>query len=92
MIAPDLSKPEWRAQKAYDENRRDSVLKGMRPELTDEEKARPFAKYYYDEIPQPDPAHYNAMETPIDPKDAFGPEEINRMLDVDALRKGVEVG
>ena len=64
----------------------------MRPELTDEEKARPFAKYYYDEIPQPDPAHYNAMETPIDPKDAFGPEEINRMLDVDALRKGVEVG
>ena len=92
MITPDLSKPEWRAQKAYDENRRDAVLKAMRPELTDEEKARPFAKYYYDEIPQPDPAHYNAMETPIDPKDAFGPEEINRMLDVDGLRKGVEVG
>ena len=92
MITPDLTKPEWRAQKAYDENRRDSVLKAMRPELTDEEKARPYAKYYYDEIPQPDPAHYNAMETPIDPKEAFGPEEINRLLDVDALRKGVEVG
>ena len=87
MITPDLTKPEWRAQKTYDQNRLDSVIKAMRPELTDEEKARPFAKYYYDEIPQPDPAHYALMDTPIDPKDAFYPEEINRLLDVDGLAR-----
>jgi len=92
MITPDLTKPEWRAQKTYEQNRLDSVLKAMRPELTAEEAARPFAKYYYDEIPQPDPVHYAKMETPIDPKDAFSPEEINRMLDVEGLRRGVEVG
>jgi phloretin hydrolase len=92
MITPDLSKPEWRAQKTYTQNREDSVIKAMRPELTEEEKARPFAKYYYDEIPKPDPGHYEKMETPIDPKDAFYPEEINRLLDLDALRAGVETG
>ena len=32
------------------------------------------------------------MDEPIDPSDAFGPEEINRLLDVDGLRKGVEIG
>jgi hypothetical protein len=92
MITPDLTKPEWKSQKTYAQNRLDSLVKAMRPALTPEEEARPFAKYYYDEIPQPDPAHYNAMETPIDSKDAYGPEEINRMLDVDGLRQGVEVG
>ena len=92
MITPDLTKPEWRAQKTYNQNRLDSVMKAMRPPLTSEEEARPFAKYYYEEITQPDPAHYAAMETPIDPDLAYGPEEIDRLLDVEGLRKGVEVG
>jgi hypothetical protein len=92
MITPDMTKPEWKAQKTYDQNRLDSVMKAMRPALTPEEEARPFAKYYYEPLKQPDPAHYAAMETPIDPALAYGPEEINRLLDVEALRKGVEVG
>jgi len=92
MIAPDVTKPEWAAQKTYEQNRLDSALKAMRPELTDEEKARPFAKYYYDEIPKPDPGHYEMMETPIDPSEAFYPEDINRLLDVDWLHQSTEIG
>ena len=88
MITPDINKPEWRAQKTYTQNRLDSVMKAMLPPLTPEEEARPFAKYYYDEIPQPDPAHYAKMEEPIDPARAFGPEEINRLLDLERLAQG----
>ncbi len=93
MITPDMTKPEWRSQKTYAQNRLDSVMKGMRPALTPEEEARPFAKYYYEAIPEPDPAHYNKMETPIDPARAFGPEEINRLLDPERLAtEEVEIG
>jgi hypothetical protein len=92
-VVPDLTKPEWRAQKTYTQNLADSVIKGMLPPLTPEEEARPFAKYYYEEIKQPDPAHYAAMEQPIDPARAFGPEEINRLLDVERLEKEeIEIG
>jgi hypothetical protein len=92
MITPDMTKMEWKAQKTYDQNRLDSVMKAMRPPLTPEEEARPFSKYYYEPLKQPDPAHYAAMETPMDPALAYGPEEINRLLDVEGLRPGVEVG
>ena len=88
----DMDLPEWKAQKTYSQNLANSRIKATLPPLTPEEEKRPFAKYYYEEIPQPDPGHYEAMETPIDPKDAFYPEEINRLLDVAALEAGVEVG
>ena len=91
-MTPDMTKPEWAAQKTYDENRAFSKTKATRPPLTPEEEKRPFAKYYYDEIPQPDPAHYAIMDEPMDPADAFYPEEINRLLDVPALEAGVEIG
>lgn len=92
-VVPDMTKPEWKAQKTYAQNLADSVIKGMLPPLTPEEEARPFAKYYYEEIKQPDPAHYAAMETPIDPARAFGPEEIDRLLDVERLEtEEVEIG
>ena len=88
----DMTKPEWAAQKTYDQNLADAGIKATRPPLTPEEEKRPFAKYYYDEIPQPDPAHYAMMDEPMDPADAFYPEDINRLLDVPALEAGVEIG
>jgi len=91
-MTQDMTKPEWRAQKTYTQNREDSKAKATLPPLTPEEEARPFAKYYHEPIRQPDPAHYAAMDKPIDPAFAFGPEEINRLLDVEALRNRVEVG
>jgi phloretin hydrolase len=92
-MTQDKNAPEWRAQKTYDQNLADSRIKATLPPLTPEEEARPFAKYYYEPIKQPDPAHYAAMEEPIDPARAFGPEEINRLLDVHKLEtEEVEVG
>ncbi len=93
FITPDFSKPEWRAQKSYSQNLADSVIKAMLPPLTPEEEARPFAKYYYEEIKQPDPAHLALMDEPMDPSRAYGPEEINRLLDLEYLEKEeVEIG
>ena len=92
-MTEDKNKPEWKAQKTYTENRAACSLKADLPPLTPEEEARPFAKYYYEEIKQPNPAHYAAMDKPIDPARAFGPEEIDRLLDVKKLETGeVEVG
>ena len=67
----DKNSPEWKAQKTYTQNRADSVLKATLPPLTPEEEARPFAKYYYEALKQPDPAHYAAMEVPIDPAEGL---------------------
>ena len=91
-MSQDKNTPEWLAQKTYDQNLADSRIKAMLPPLTPEEELRPFAKYYHEPIKQPDPAHLAAMDTPMDPAKAFGPEEINRLLDVAALEQGVEVG
>ena len=81
----DKSLPEWTAQKTYTQNYADTRIKATLPDLTPEEKARPFAKYFYETIPQPDPKHYAEMETPKDPAKAFGPEELNRLLDLKYL-------
>jgi len=90
---PGKDAPEWKAQKTYSQNLADSKIKATLPPLTPEEQARPFAKYYYEDIPLPDPAHYAAMDRPIDPPRAFGPEEINRLLDVERLEtQEVEIG
>ena len=91
-MTQDRNTLEWGTQKTFDQNRRDSKIKAGLPPLTPEEEARPFAKYYHEAIKQYDPAHYAAMEQPMDPALAYGPEEINRLLDVEALEKGVEVG
>ncbi len=92
-MTDDKTRPEWMAQKTYTENRGVCMLKADLPPLTPEEEARPFAKYYYEEIKQPDPTHYAAMDKPVDPARAFGPEEIDRLLDVTQLgAQEVEVG
>ncbi|MFH1833752.1 MAG: hydrolase [bacterium] len=92
-MTEDKNAPEWKAQKTYSENLADSGLKATLPPLTPEEEARPFAKYYYEEMQQPDPAHYAMMDKPMDPTRAFGPEEIDRMLYPDRLEaEEVEVG
>jgi hypothetical protein len=89
----DKDRPEWRAQKTYDQNRADSMAKATLPPLTPEEEARPFAKYYYEPLKQPDPAHYAKMEQPMDPARAWGPEDIDQLLDPEKLaRDEVEVG
>jgi hypothetical protein len=41
---PDMAKPEWAAQKTYDQNLADARIKATRPPLTPEEEKRPFAK------------------------------------------------
>lgn len=87
------AKPEWNAQKSYAQNRIDSRIKATLPPLTVQEEARPFAKYFYEKIPQCDPAHCAKMDQPMDPAQAFGPEEINRLLDVRRLEtEEVEIG
>ncbi|MBN1570221.1 MAG: hydrolase [Acidobacteria bacterium] len=92
-MTEDKTKPEWKAQKTYAQNRIDSKVKATLPPLTPEEEARPFAKYYYEKIKPYDPAHYAGMDQPIDPARAFGPEEINRLLDVKRLEtEEVEIG
>jgi phloretin hydrolase len=92
-MTEDRTKPEWKAQKTYAQNRIDSKVKATLPRLTPEEEARPFAKYYYEKIKQYDSAHYAKMDQPIDPARAFGPEEINRLLDVKRIEtEEVEIG
>jgi phloretin hydrolase len=89
----DKNAPEWKAQKTYAQNRADSKIKATRPPLTPEEEARPFAKYYYEAIKQPDPAHLALMDEPMDASRAFGPEEIDRLLDIARLEtEEVEIG
>ena len=92
MIIPDLSKPEWRAQKTYDAEPPRQRAQGHASPAHARGRGPAVRQVLYEEIPQPDPAHYAAMEMPIDPHGAFGPEEINRLLDVEGLRNGVEIG
>ena len=52
-----------------------------REELTSEEKAKPYSKYYYMEMERPDQALYDKIESgPIDPKDALRIEDRNDLL------------
>ncbi len=52
-------------------------------ELTDAEKAKPWSKWYYRPVDDPDPVLLEAVrpERPMDPSKAIYPEEINRLLD-----------
>lgn len=82
--------PELGAQRAYKDHLASTRLKAGRPELAPEEKARPFAKYYYEDIPQPDPEHYALMDAPCDPALALLPENRNDLLNPGDLP--VEIG
>jgi len=52
-------------------------------ELTDAEKAKPWSKWYYRPVDDPDPVLLDAVrpDRPMDPSQAIYPEEINRLLD-----------
>ncbi len=92
-MTKDRPGPGWDARKTYAQNRIDSKIKAALPPLTPEEEARPFAKYFYETIKPCDPAHYAEMDRPMDPTRAFGPEEINRLLDVNRLEtEETEIG
>lgn len=82
--------PEYSAQKNYKDWYSTTKAKAALPDLTLEEKARPFAKYFYDEIEAVDPAHYAMMETPCDPAKAMYPEQMNDLLNPGYL--DVEIG
>ncbi len=82
--------PERTAQKTFRDWYASTKPKAGRPALTAEEEARPFAKYYYDEIPAPDPAHLALMDKPCDSARAIGPERMNDLLDPGDL--DVEIG
>lgn len=81
---------ERAAQKNFTEWHASTKRKSDRPDLTPEEAARPFAKYYYDEIPEPDAAHLAMMDKPCDPAKAIPPERMNDLLDPGDL--DVEIG
>jgi len=52
-------------------------------ELTAEEKAKPYSKYYYRPVDDPDPVLLELVrpDRPMDPAQALYPEDINRLLD-----------
>lgn len=84
------TKPEYTAQKNYKDWYASTKVTSLQPDLTPEEKARPFSKYYYDEIAAPDPAHYAMMDTPCDPSKAIFPDQINDLLNPGYL--DIEIG
>ncbi len=88
MATPIIA--EIAAQKNFKEHIAFTKIKATRPELTAAEKARPFAKYYYEDIPAPDPAHLAMMDAPCDPSKAITPEQMNDLLNPGDL--DVEVG
>lgn len=65
-------------------------LKALLPALTPQEEARPFSKYFYETIPQPDPAHYAAMDKSCDAVEALYPENRNDLLNPGYLP--IEIG
>ncbi len=82
--------PEKQAQKTFSAHMASTFEKAKLPELTTEEKARPFSKYYYEYIPQPDPAHLAMMDQPCDPAKAIYPEHLNDLLNPGYL--DIEIG
>ena len=52
-------------------------------ELTAEEKAKPYSKWYYRQVDDPDAALLELVrpDRPMDPAKALYPEEIDRLLD-----------
>jgi len=86
----NLKIPELSTQKDYNQYLASTAIKAKLPELTEEEKTRPFAKYLYDEIPAPDLKHYQMMDAPCDANKALYPEQRNDLLNPGDL--DVEIG
>nr|WP_320133579.1 hydrolase [uncultured Holophaga sp.] len=84
-----MSTPETR-QYTYKDWYPTTQVKAAQHDLSPEEKARPFAKYFYEEIPQPDPAHMALMDHPCDPAKALHPSRMNDLLNPGDL--DVEIG
>jgi hypothetical protein len=82
--------PERVGQKNFADWYASTKQKASLPELTPEEQARPFAKYLFEEMPQPGPAHMALMDSPCDPVKAISPEQINDLLNPGDL--DVEIG
>lgn len=72
--------PELAAQRTYSKDLEFAKINAQRFELTDAEKKRPFAKYYYEAMPEPDPQSMALMEKPCDPAKALLPEQLNDLL------------
>lgn len=67
-----------------------TARKAELPDLTAEERKRPYAKYFHEDIPEPDPELWARMAAPCDPANAIGPERMNDLLGPGPL--DVEVG
>lgn len=74
-----MTTPETK-QLSYSDWYASTKRKALLPDLTPEEKARPFSKYLFEPILQPDPAHLALMDRPSDPSKAITPEQINDLL------------
>lgn len=82
--------PERKAQQTYTEWLKDTPRIAAQKDLTEEEKKRPFAKYYYEDIPEPDPKHYAMMDKACDAHKAITPLQRNDLLKPGDL--DVEIG
>ena len=67
-------------QQTYPEWLADTKRVVSQPDLSEEEKKRPFAKYFYEEIPEPDPDHYAMMDEECDASKAITPLQMNELL------------
>ncbi len=56
-------------------------IKVRDPELTPEEKAKSYSKYFYNKPAPPAPGALEQMEKPMDPEKALPIEDLNKMLD-----------
>ncbi|MCD7898099.1 MAG: hypothetical protein LUG50_15735 [Planctomycetaceae bacterium] len=84
------TQPELSAQRTHAEYIESTKRKATLLDLTPEEKARPFSKYFYETIPDPDPEFMAMMDTPCDPDKALLPEQRNDLLNPGYL--DVEIG
>lgn len=85
-----MTSPEYTSQKTFADWYASTRSLAGRPDLTAEEAARPFAKYYYEEIPKPSREHMAMMDSPCDPSQAIYPHQVNDLLDPGHL--DVEIG
>lgn len=77
-------------QKSRGENSTLIIHKSTLPELTAEEKAQPYAKYYFEDIPAPDKEHMAKMDAPCDASKAIFPDRISDLLNPGDLE--IEIG
>lgn len=89
-MSPVSATPERTNQLDHTHWLRSTHIKANRPDLTPEEARRPFAKYYHEDFPKPNPAHLAKMDQPSDSSLAIGPERMNDLLKLGDL--ALEIG